>query len=65
MEEEEVLEGNGAGIRVSLFDYSVENHFKAMDTISKLCEEAESDSLQEAEIQRLSSSITFLKSVNA
>ncbi|XP_057984863.1 uncharacterized protein LOC110640094 isoform X3 [Hevea brasiliensis] len=61
MEEEELLGGNGAGINVSLFDYSVENHFKAMDTISKLCGEAETDSLQEDEIQRLSSSITFLR----
>ncbi|XP_058003414.1 uncharacterized protein LOC110639382 isoform X2 [Hevea brasiliensis] len=60
MEEEKLLGGNGAGIKVSLFDYSVENHFKAIDTISELCGEVETDSLQEAEIQRISSSITFL-----
>lgn len=43
----------------SLFDYSIENHFKAMDTISKLCGEPENPDFDPAEIDRLSSSITF------
>uniref|UniRef100_A0A2P2K020 Uncharacterized protein MANES_13G012000 n=1 Tax=Rhizophora mucronata TaxID=61149 RepID=A0A2P2K020_RHIMU len=62
-EEEEVLGRSDPGVRVSLFDDSVENHFKAMDKISRFCGEAESESvhLDEAEIQRLSSSITFLR----
>lgn len=63
MEEEDLLRHDGAGIRVSVFDYSIENHFNAMDSISNLCGEAETDSLEESEIQRLSSSITFLRSV--
>eukprot|EP00258_Populus_trichocarpa_P033079 XP_024449098.1 uncharacterized protein LOC112326070 isoform X4 [Populus trichocarpa] len=59
-EQEEELGGNGAGIRVSTFDYSVENHFKEMDMISKLCGEAETDSVDETEIQCYKSFITFL-----
>ncbi|KAL3582867.1 hypothetical protein D5086_017199 [Populus alba] len=59
-EQEELLGGNGVGIRVSTFDYSVENHFKEMDMISKLCGEAETDSVDEIEIQCYKSSITFL-----
>ncbi|XVF21369.1 hypothetical protein REPUB_Repub12eG0084500 [Reevesia pubescens] len=58
--EEEHLDG-GPGVRVSIFDYSIENHFKAMDTISKLCEEPKIDGLDETEILRFSSSITFLR----
>ncbi|KAJ4829849.1 hypothetical protein Tsubulata_035047 [Turnera subulata] len=55
--------GDGDGVRVSLFDYSVENHFDAMDAISKLCEETETEPPipDETEIRRLSSSITFLR----
>ncbi|XP_027173234.1 uncharacterized protein LOC113772936 [Coffea eugenioides] len=49
------------GITVSLFDDSVENHFKAVDNISKLCGETDMDDFDPAEIQRLSSSITFLR----
>ncbi|CAK9159581.1 unnamed protein product [Ilex paraguariensis] len=50
------------GITVSLFDYSVENHFRAVDLISMLCGESEFDSFDEGEeIERLSSSITFLR----
>lgn len=45
----------------SLFDYSIENHFKTMDTISKLCGEPENPDFDPAEIDRLSSSITFLR----
>ncbi|CAK7336486.1 unnamed protein product [Dovyalis caffra] len=59
-EQEELLGGNGAGIRVSAFDYSIENHFQAMDMISKLCGETETDSVEETEIQCYKSSITFL-----
>ncbi|KAJ7976092.1 General transcription factor 3C polypeptide 2 [Quillaja saponaria] len=53
--------GNDARVHVSLFDYSVENFFGAMDTISKLFGEAEDDNIPQNEIQRLSSSITFLR----
>ncbi|KAG5240965.1 transcription factor 3C polypeptide [Salix suchowensis] len=59
-EQEELLGGNGVGIRVSTFDYSGENHFKVMDMISKLCGEVETDSVDETEIQCYKSSITFL-----
>ena len=61
--EEQELGGNGAGIRVSTFDNSGENHFKEMDMISKLCGEVETDSVDETEIQCYKSSITFLRSV--
>ncbi|XP_040972627.1 uncharacterized protein [Gossypium hirsutum] len=57
---EEPLNG-GPGAKVSVFDYSVENHFRAMDTISKLCEEPKIDGLDETDIRRFSSSITFLR----
>ncbi|KAB2022683.1 hypothetical protein ES319_D07G228500v1 [Gossypium barbadense] len=57
---EEPLYG-GPGAKVSVFDYSVENHFRAMDTISKLCEEPKIDGLYETDIRRFSSSITFLR----
>ncbi|KDP42720.1 hypothetical protein JCGZ_23660 [Jatropha curcas] len=60
-EEEESLGPNGPGLRVSQFDYSIENHFKAVDTIAKLCGEPETDSLDVSEIQCLYSSITFLR----
>ncbi|XP_059306074.1 uncharacterized protein LOC132057474 isoform X1 [Lycium ferocissimum] len=45
---------------VSLFDYSVENHFKAVDTISKLTGVPEIDDTDKDELNRLASSITFL-----
>jgi hypothetical protein len=46
---------------ISLFDFSVENHFKAVDTICKLCGEPETPEFDPAEIDRLASSITFLR----
>ncbi|KAM1767400.1 hypothetical protein ACFX12_045493 [Malus domestica] len=53
---------NGSTVRVSMFDDSVENHFRVMDTIAKLCGEAEEDrGVEDGEIQPLSSSITFLR----
>ncbi|OMO89342.1 hypothetical protein CCACVL1_07901 [Corchorus capsularis] len=58
--EEEPLNGC-PGVRVSLFDYSIENHFKAMETIYKLCGEPKSEASDETDIQRFSSSITFLR----
>ncbi|XP_015901975.2 uncharacterized protein LOC107434962 isoform X2 [Ziziphus jujuba] len=54
-------DSHGCRFKVSLFDESVENHFRAMDTISKLCREPEEGSVDQSEIQRLSSSITFLR----
>ena len=43
---------------VSLFSYSDENQFRTMDTSSKLCgEEPEVDSIQESQIEQLSSKI--------
>lgn len=48
------------GFRVSMFDYSPENHFTAMDTIYKLCGEADNGGFDEGEIERLSSTVTFL-----
>ncbi|XP_016449387.2 uncharacterized protein LOC107774390 isoform X1 [Nicotiana tabacum] len=58
---EKVSGESPSGISVSLFDYSVENHFKAADTISKLTGVPEIDDSDQAEINRLASSITFLK----
>ncbi|KAL6998075.1 hypothetical protein U1Q18_008202, partial [Sarracenia purpurea var. burkii] len=49
------------GISVSMFNYSVENHFRALDTICKLCKEAECDDLDKNEAERLSSSIAFVR----
>lgn len=54
-------ETNGFRVRVSMFDESIENHFRAMDTISELCGEADESELDVKEIQRLKSSITFLR----
>ncbi|KAL0338607.1 UNVERIFIED_CONTAM: hypothetical protein Sangu_1382800 [Sesamum angustifolium] len=48
-------------IAVSEFDYSVENHFKAVDTIAKLCGYPETLDVNQPEVKRLSSSITFLR----
>ncbi|XP_038708010.1 uncharacterized protein LOC120003150 isoform X1 [Tripterygium wilfordii] len=59
--EEESLGDNDARVKVSMFDYSVENHFKAVDTISKLCGAVENFAVEECEIQRLSDSVTFLR----
>ncbi|XP_047316570.1 uncharacterized protein LOC124920185 isoform X2 [Impatiens glandulifera] len=48
-------------IEVSLFDYSIENHFKSMETISHLCgDKTELDDSNGIELERLSSSIMFL-----
>ena len=54
---------NGDWVTVSKFNYYVENQFKPMETISKLCEEVEEDddyALQQTEIQCLSFSVTLL-----
>ncbi|XP_042049984.1 uncharacterized protein LOC121795510 isoform X1 [Salvia splendens] len=48
-------------ILVSEFDYSVENHFNAVDTIARLCGYAETLEVSEAETRRLSNSINFLR----
>nr|GMC86257.1 uncharacterized protein LOC109149566 isoform X2 [Ipomoea batatas] len=48
-------------VQLSLFDDSVENHFRAIDTISQLCGEPDiDDSTDQAELRRYGSSITFL-----
>ena len=54
---------NGDRVTVSEFDYCVDNHFRAIETISKLCREDDEDyyALQQTEIQCLSSSLTFLR----
>lgn len=52
--------GGTAGAEVLPFDYSVENHFQAMDMIARLCGE-EDTSVDDMEIARLSSSIKFLR----
>ena len=53
---------NGDKVTVSKFDYCVDNYFKAIETISKLCGEDDEDyALQQTEIQRLSASLTFLR----
>ncbi|XP_061357997.1 uncharacterized protein LOC133302261 [Gastrolobium bilobum] len=51
-----------SGVRISLFDFSVENFFQDMDTIAKLCrEEQHYAAFEQSEIQRISSSVTFLR----
>lgn len=52
---------NDPTVRVSPFDYSVENHFTAMETVSKLCREDEE--LDESEVKLLPYSVTFLRQV--
>ncbi|KAI3683867.1 hypothetical protein L1987_84382 [Smallanthus sonchifolius] len=61
-----VVDGDGdddedlpPGIRVLEFDYSVENYFKVVDKIAMLYGESELE-YEQIEIQRLSSSVTFL-----
>ncbi|XP_035544454.1 uncharacterized protein LOC108983424 isoform X2 [Juglans regia] len=56
---------NAPKVTVLKFDNSVENHFRAIDTISQLCGEPEDGALEEQEIQQLSSSITFLRFASA
>ncbi|XP_077230496.1 uncharacterized protein LOC143863652 isoform X1 [Tasmannia lanceolata] len=43
-----------------MFDYSVENHFQAIKTISLLCGITDEESFAESEIERFSLSVTFL-----
>ena len=50
-------------VTVSEFDYCVDNHFRTIETISKLCGEDDYYALQQTEIQRFSSSLTFLRSI--
>ncbi|XP_030958025.1 uncharacterized protein LOC115980000 [Quercus lobata] len=54
---------NGDRVTVSKFDNCVGNYFRANETISKLRGEDDEDyyALQQTEIQRLSSSLTFLR----
>lgn len=57
-------DNNAPEVPVSLFDYSLENHFKALDTIYRLCgEEADTHAVPQSEIERLSSTIIFLRLV--
>lgn len=60
---EKINNEDGPEVVVSKFDYSVENHLRAVDTISRLCEETANDDIGESDIERLSSMITFLRSV--
>ncbi|KAK6151548.1 hypothetical protein DH2020_014183 [Rehmannia glutinosa] len=48
-------------IAVSELDYSIEDHFKAVDTIAKLCGYPDTINANQAEIKRFSNSITFLR----
>ncbi|KAK1426015.1 hypothetical protein QVD17_14682 [Tagetes erecta] len=48
------------GVSVSKFDFSVENHFKVMDEIATCSGESEIE-YEQTEVQRLSSSVTFLR----
>ncbi|KAK7392586.1 hypothetical protein VNO78_21029 [Psophocarpus tetragonolobus] len=55
-------EGDVSGVRISLFDFSVENFFQYMDIIARLCGEQEHyAALDRSEIQTISSSVTFLR----
>ena len=48
-------------IKSSMFDYCYENHLKAMDMIYKICGEEDDLDLVDCEIERLASTITFLR----
>ncbi|RRT71597.1 hypothetical protein BHE74_00005245 [Ensete ventricosum] len=48
-------------VRIAEFDYSIENFFTAMDAIGDLCGTSGGESVDTSEIQRFSSTITFLK----
>lgn len=62
---EEAVANNGGdaiAVRISPFDYSVENFFRDMDTIARLCEKERDDAaIDQSEIQTMSSSVTFLR----
>ncbi|XP_010459619.1 PREDICTED: uncharacterized protein LOC104740646 isoform X1 [Camelina sativa] len=60
MDEEEPPRCGEEEFSVSLFDYSVENHLKAVDSITDLCGEDSAD-IDEIDINTLSSSVTFLR----
>ncbi|XP_021717398.1 AT-rich interactive domain-containing protein 4-like isoform X2 [Chenopodium quinoa] len=47
-------------IKVSMFDYSIENHFRFIDSINKLCGRGQNSSFIDTKIQRLASTITYL-----
>lgn len=61
MNEEEPSGSGEEGCSISTFDYSVENHLKAVDSISDLCGGEAGTGIEETDINRLSSSVTFLK----
>ncbi|XP_025612198.1 uncharacterized protein [Arachis hypogaea] len=50
-----------SGIRVSSFDYSAENFFRYIDDIAALCGEDQNTDFHHSEVQRFSSSLTFLR----
>ncbi|KAK7342874.1 hypothetical protein VNO80_25832 [Phaseolus coccineus] len=54
--------GGDVSVRIALFDFSVENFFRDMDTIVRLCGKEENGvAIDQSEIQRMSSSVTFLR----
>lgn len=51
-----------ANPRICLFDLSADNFFRDMDTIARLCgEEERNAAVEQSEIKRMSSSVTFLR----
>ncbi|KAI4384888.1 hypothetical protein MLD38_002978 [Melastoma candidum] len=59
---EGVAAAAGQEVKVSLFDSSVESHVRTMEAIAKICGREESEvSLEDREVIRLSSAITFLR----
>lgn len=59
-EEEPSGSGEEGCSSISTFDDSVENHLKAVDSISDLSGESGTD-IDKADINKLSSSVTFLR----
>jgi len=54
--------GDVSAVRIALFDFSVENFFRDMDTIVRLYGKEEGGAaIEQSEIQRMSSSVTFLR----
>ena len=54
--------GDVSAVRIALFDFSVENFFRVMETIVRLCgKEEDGAAIDQSEIQRMSSSVTFLR----
>ncbi|XP_042476421.1 uncharacterized protein LOC122058061 [Macadamia integrifolia] len=59
---ENTVDQDVSDVIVSMFDYSVESHFRAIDMISRLCEEVVGEeALGKCEIKQWTAQVTFLR----